>query len=423
MYSYIRHLAQLPSGVIRFVATETTLGIGIGMLNMILNLHLLAIGLDPQDIGEITSAGTLTMGLVSFPSGYLVSKFGRKRMLVFGLALMALAYAGFGLGHGKWGMLVAQLGWSAGLTFLVTSEIQLLFQYCPDKRQETQAYALLFAVFTLFTGIGTLLGGYLPKWLGGASSVYQYTFYAGAVFIALGAFLRGVLLPGASDMRPQPEEEKVVLTQSLAIAAGRTGSFSRLLKLSVSIFLIGFTFNMANPYLNVIVQYRFGWADEQVSLLLSGVGVALFFGSLLMPLVIDRFGMRKAFAYAFAVNALLVFALAAPIGAAAFSAVLLLRGGCFTLLTNMIDSETMSAIDESERNRFAGMRTVFRSVGSALAAYAGGAVLEAKNTGLPFALTGISLLLGWAWFLAAALPSMRRKERAPQPGTGADMSA
>jgi DHA1 family multidrug resistance protein-like MFS transporter len=397
---------RLPAGVIRFVATETMLGIGIGVLNLILNLHMLAIGLDPRDIGEITSVGTLTMGLVSFPSGTLVTRFGRKTMLVAGLGLMAAAYAGFGLGHGKLDMLLAQAGWSTGLTFLVTSEIQLLFQYCADTRQERQAYSLLFAVFTLFTGIGTLCGGFLPRWLGGVSSVYQYTFYVGAAFIALGALLRGLLLPASGAKResePQPPQR--------AKASGGSGSLRRLLALSVSIFLTGFAFNMAGPYLNVIIQYRYGWSDERVSLLLCGVGVSLFIGSLLMPLVLERFGSRKAFALMFAVNVLLVFILALPIGAAAFSGVLVLRGGCFTMLSNMIDSETMSAIEEQERNRFAGLRTVFRSAGSSLAAYAGGAVLEARETELPFALTGLSLLLGWVWFGAVALPSMRRQEQ------------
>lgn len=407
MNTYLRGLAQLPPAVMRFVATETMLGIGIGVLNLILNLHWLAIGLGPQQIGEITSAGTIAMGLVSFPSGYLVSKFGRKTMLVAGIALMAVAYAGFGFGHSQMEMLAAQLGWSTGLTFLVTSEIQLLFQYCTDKRQETQAYALLFAVFTLFTGIGTLIGGFLPRWLGGATSVYQYTFYAGAAFIALGALLRALLLPAAAAEKTQPAAEPAAHINS-TVASGST---RRLLTLSVSIFLIGFTFNMAGPFLNVIIQYRYGWTDEQVSLLLSGVGVALFCGSLFMPVVLERLGSRKAFAAMFAANVLLVFVLALPIGAAAFSALLVLRGGFFMLLNNMIESETMSVVDERERNRFAGMRNVFRSAGSALSAFIGGAVLEAKNTELPFALTGLSLLLGWIWLVAVALPTMRHKER------------
>jgi DHA1 family multidrug resistance protein-like MFS transporter len=68
MVAYLRGFAALPGGAVRFIATETLLGIGIGILNLILNLHWLAIGLDPQDIGEITSAGTIAMGLASFPS-------------------------------------------------------------------------------------------------------------------------------------------------------------------------------------------------------------------------------------------------------------------------------------------------------------------------------------------------------------------
>jgi MFS transporter, DHA1 family, multidrug resistance protein len=302
--------------------------------------------------------------------------------------------------------------WSLGMAFLVTSEIQLLFEYCREKRQETQAYASLFAVFTLFTGIGTLIGGYLPGRLGGISSTYQYSFFVGTACIAVCAMLRALLLPAGSRLR-------ISLTPTIGMrkVVGQRPNITlrKLLLLSVSIFLLGFTFTVAGPYLNVIIQYRFAWPDERVSLLLSVTGAALFVGSLLMPLMLERFGAARAFAILFALNAALAFILGLPIGVGLFAGVLVLRGGLFTLLNNMIDSETMSAVAEQDRNRFAGLRSVFRSAGSALAAYIGGTVLEARDTLLPFLLTCAGLLLGWAWLWWVGLPIMRER-RKPEGG-------
>ncbi|MFC0215655.1 MFS transporter [Paenibacillus chartarius] len=402
--STFRAVLALPDGVLRFIGTEMLLGIGIGILTMIQNLHMLALHIDPQQIGMITSAGTLAAGLVGLPAGMLVTRLGRKRMLTAGMLLMGAATAGFGLGFTQLHMLLAMLTWSVGLTFLVTSEIQLLFQYCSEKKQETLAYSMLFAVFTLFTGVGTLLGGYLPGLLGGMTTLYQNTFYLGAACIAAGAVLRAILLPVDKPAKRPPPERSTYVSANPPL---RRSSPVKLLILSGSVFLFSFSFNIAGPYANVIVQYRYGWSDEQVSLLLSANGFALFIGSLLMPMLLERLGPAKAFDAVFALNVLFSFALGIPLGAYWFAAVLVVRGGCFTLLNNMIESETMSAVPEAERNRFAALRSVFRAGGGALAAYVGGIVLQSRNTLLPYWITAVGLLVTWAWVRWAAMPRMR----------------
>ena len=70
---------------------------------------------------------------------------------------------------------MAQLIVSIGFTLVEITEIQLLFYYSRSKREETQAYSFMFAVFTAFTGVGTLLAGYLPKWIDSSGIGYQNT--------------------------------------------------------------------------------------------------------------------------------------------------------------------------------------------------------------------------------------------------------
>lgn len=88
MWSYTVGLFRdLSPGVKRFIATESLFGIGAGIFNLILNLHLLDLGFSKEDIGRITSLGALTVGLTSLPAGIVVKYIGRKTMLVIGMLL------------------------------------------------------------------------------------------------------------------------------------------------------------------------------------------------------------------------------------------------------------------------------------------------------------------------------------------------
>ncbi|WP_123039753.1 MFS transporter [Cohnella candidum] len=407
MREYWRNWAgDLSPGVRRFIATESLFGIGAGILALILNLHLLELGMNEEQIGQITSLGAIVTGLLSVPAGLLIRFVGRKAMLVIGMLLTGAGIAGFGLATSPAAVAACQFVYSVGLTGIVTSEIQLIFEYCPDKKEERRAYALLFGMFTFFVGVGTLLGGVLPSWLGGYTTAYQYTFFAAAACYALGGGLRGLLLPPSG--KAPAAAAKVIPEQP----SGRRAKYGPILVLCAVIFLSGVLFGLLNPYLNVIVKYRFGWHDEAISILLTLSGFFLFAGSLLVPSMLEKAGIRKSFVLLFAANALFAFLLALAVPAPVFSVLLLLRGGLFSMLSNLLDSEAMSAVREEDRNLFAGWRTIARSAGNALASYATGWILAASDYRLPFLLAGIAFVLGYVLYLRTMEPILVRREAA-----------
>lgn len=411
MRSYIHSMiGDLSPGVRRFIGTESLFGIGAGILALILNLHLLQLGFNEKEIGQITSLGALATGLFSLPAGLLIRVTGRKPMLVLGMAMAALSLIGFGAATSPLEVTACQLAWSIGITAIVTSEIQLIFEYCRDKREETRAYSLLFAVFTLFTGVGTLLGGYLPNWLGGTTTVYQYSFFAAAACFALSSVLRGFLLPASGTASKKTDTAHTSKNKSQSSGdAGEYKPHSVLFVLCAIIFMSGLLFGLLNPYLNVILKYRFELNDGAISLVLTLSGFFLFLGSLLVPYLLEKAGVRKTFGLLFLCNALFAFLLALSVPATLFSVLLLLRGGLFSMLSNLIDSEAMSAVPEADRNLFAGMRTIARSAGNALAAYATGFILAASDYRLPFILTGIMLVLGYGLYIWSAQPILERR--------------
>lgn len=398
MKQYLSDLFHFSRGVRWFVITEALLGTGFGLYALLLNLHLLALGLDEGQIGAVSSFGTICMGIASVPCGLLANRYGRKRLLVLGLVLIASGYGVFAWGTSMPALVVAQFLQAAGMSFLVTTEIQLLYSYSKSQREETQAVSILFAVYTLFTGVGTMGGGYLPGVLGGSSTSYQWTLLLAGGIVLAGGITRLLLLP--PEEMPCKKEKQTAHTdrgqvgkQQLWSKPGRT----------VWIFcgmnvLLGIAVSFIEPFANVIVKFRMDWTDEAVSMLLTANGFVLFLGSFLMPLLLERLGFRRAYRITFAVNLAAVLALAWSMPAGMFSVLMLARGGVFLVINNMILTHTMSVLPEHERNSYAGLRQVTRGIGNSAAVYAAGLMLSDKHYGLPFALSAVFTAAAYLYY-------------------------
>lgn len=421
MITYTANLVRdLSPGVKRFIATESLFGIGAGIFSLILNLHLLALGFSEGVIGQITSLGALTVGVASLPAGLIVKHVGRKQMLVFGITLACISLIVFGWGTTRTEITVAQVIWSLGTTAVVTSEIQLIFQYCRTKKEETSAYSLLFAIFTLFTGVGTMLGGFLPGWLGGATTAYQNSFYVAAGCFALMALLRGLLLPSSNNKHADEDANTQPVAAGVPEKTKKRHAFYFLLILSLLIFTSGFSYGLVSPFLNVILKFRFHMNDGSISTLLAISGVFFFVGSLIIPYVVERWGSRKTFIFTFVSNIVLYALMAIAMPTTMFALLLMLRGTASTMWNNHVDSEAMSAVAEEDRNLFAGMRTVSRSMGNTIASYWAGYILAGDHYSLPFLLTAVAMLAGfliYTWFVQGKLDQRLKQKELAVSGT------
>lgn len=403
MSFYIKDLLQLSMGVRRFLISEAFYGIGIGLYTLVLNLHLLFRGLREDEIGALVSTGILIMGVLAIPVSLLANRTGRKKLLVTGVFFIAAGNVLFAVSDDLLWFYAAQVMVSAGLTLVETTEIQLLFHYCRSRKEEARAFSLMFAVFTAFTGLGTLAAGYISKGLEGSRG-YEVSLLLTGLVLVLHGIIRAFWLPAE---RRVVDEEAATASSSKGISR-LTGPLSSgtLWLFAVFTALLGGCIAMTGSFLNVIVKFRLDWMDDQVSLILAIGAILLFVCSLMTPYVMERFGYNTAIISVFIVNILLFSALYMILPVWLFVGLFLLRGGGVTMLSNLLDSLLMSAFNEKERNLYAGMRSVFRSLGSSGATFVAGLILARQDYRLPFLATaGVLLLCGlyYVWWIRPVL--------------------
>jgi predicted MFS family arabinose efflux permease len=209
------------------------------------------------------------------------------------------------------------------------------------------------------------------------------------------AILRGLFLPCRNNNKLNSAEK--IETKNL------TENFkehlnSKIIILTLYLFLMGMVFSVVIPFQNVIIKFTTGWHDEAVSYVLTANGIILFFASIIMPWLINELGVIRSYYYVYAINIGLAFILYFKMLPIAFVLIFLLRSGSFTLFLNMVDSQTMSAVEEDKRDFFGGARTFLRSIGGAIGSFIAGYVIQRGKSTLPFLITSLVLLISFVYF-------------------------
>ncbi|WP_245412321.1 MFS transporter [Notoacmeibacter ruber] len=111
----------------------------------------------------IVYLATLTVFVV--PAGGLGDRFGRQRVLVFGLVLFSSASAFCGLASNLWLLIAARAAQGVGAAFMMTLTIALVRETIATARVG-QTMGLLGTMSAIGTALGPSMGGLLAGWLG-----------------------------------------------------------------------------------------------------------------------------------------------------------------------------------------------------------------------------------------------------------------
>jgi MFS family permease len=182
-------IRELPSGYWKYLGATGLFGLG-NSTNALLILRAQNIGLSLETTILIYAGFNLCASLASFPSGYLSDHLGRKRMLLAGLAIFVVTYAGFALG----GNLVV-----VGVLFVLYGAFQgtyravgkaLASDLSPGRLRGT-GLGLYSATVGLTALVASVTGGQLWDRLGPPSTFWYGAVLGLAGMVAVAFLVRG----------------------------------------------------------------------------------------------------------------------------------------------------------------------------------------------------------------------------------------
>jgi EmrB/QacA subfamily drug resistance transporter len=119
------------------------------------------LGADIANLQWVVDAYTLAFAGLLLLAGALGDRFGRRRMLLIGLAIFGAASAGAAYSGGVEGLTVARAVMGAGAALIMPATLSLLVSVFEDTRERSMAIGIWAATAGLGVALGPVIGGFL----------------------------------------------------------------------------------------------------------------------------------------------------------------------------------------------------------------------------------------------------------------------
>jgi MFS family permease len=367
-----------------------------GFLSVILGLYLDTIGLSPAAIGWIFTAALAGSAVMTIVITVVADRFGRKLLLIAGAVLMALAGWVFAVtDHPLMLALAAICGTISPSGKDVGPFLSLEQAILPQTTEEKQRTA----VFSSYNLVGSFAGalGALAVGLPAILSLSEMAGYRLLIWSYVGAALLLALLFFCLSPRVEAETK----SRSPARHVGLKRSRGMVAKLAALFALDAFA---GGFIVQSIVAY---WFYLRYSTDLTELG-GIFFGTNLLaamsflaaPSLARRFGLLNTMVFTHLPSNFLILLVPLMPNVEFAVTILLIRHLLSQMDVPTRQSYTMAVVDADERAFSAGILSVARNAGAAVAPAFTGAILAAPALGLPFLLAGGLKIVYDLWIFA-----------------------
>jgi MFS family permease len=341
----------------------------------------LELGVPAAWLGVLSACFAVAPLILAVPSGQAVDRFGERRVMLVGAALVGTAAAKFVLlGGGVTGLVIASVLLGTGHLCSVVGEQALVANATPAGRHDTA-----FGYYTFAASLGQALGPGLILLFGGSRTIPATgVIFACALGIAVALF--GVTLALRSSAR------------SPATAAGEHGGMQTLLRrpgllraLTVSCVVLA-AVDITLVYLPALGAER-GIASGAVGTLLTLRAAASMISRLFLGRLARRFGRRHLLVGSVALSAMGLAVAVVPMPLWALGAVIVVVGLGLGAGQPLTMSWLAEATPAGLRGRAMSLRLTGNRVGQVVVPSAAGLLAAGTGVGGVLALTAASLAL------------------------------
>jgi EmrB/QacA subfamily drug resistance transporter len=190
--------------VVALVIVATTLtGVGISIMSVAYPVIVEAFpDSDPADLSWITNAFTIVGAATLIPAGVLADRWGRRQMVLGGVAVFTGGSIVGALAGSPWLLVVARVIQSLGASAFIPASAALLMAAFPPHRTAA-AVGVWAAAGGVSSAVGPALGGLVID-QGGWQWAFWINVPAGLLILAIGPFVFPRTARGASRALPDP---------------------------------------------------------------------------------------------------------------------------------------------------------------------------------------------------------------------------
>lgn len=250
-------------------------GLSFAVVSPVLPLYVEAFGVSYEALGLFFSAYSLTWVLLQLYTGHLADRYGRRRLLLIGLAIYGLAAVGCAQAQSFGQLLAFRIVQGVGLGLLGPALLGLV----AGLRRRERAFALYRTAQVSGEVLGPVLGGYLARYGLGR----PFLLSAGASGLAVGVALLLPAREATEEAAVAASEERIGFLTALRTVFAQPGF--PLLGLGVFLAEMGY---VARGIAVPLVGEKAGLTTEQIGLLMSAYSLAFILSQVPIATLAER---------------------------------------------------------------------------------------------------------------------------------------
>lgn len=362
-------------------------GISNGVYNAILQLYLVGLGYGGQSLGTIFMMNALSSTVLTIPAGIMADRYGKRKMIIIGLASVALSMVVFFLADSV--ELFALSFLLIGVSNATGTVLTPLYSSFFKGDDMDRAFGFYGLINLLAISFGSL-GGFIPPYIVGATGValveaYRLTMMAAAtLFVLQNLFYYysavGVPEKLSADFSLMLKSRRVVLKMcGIGLLASVAG---------------GLLFSLFPFYVN----RKFGVESAALGTLFFAANLAMALCKGVASAVAKRVGGLKSITLGLALSA--VFLMLMPLSSSftVLTVLYILRSGTRFMSDPLLASIFMRSISEDEKSTANSIRMISLNGGGIVAPVLGGTMMEQMGLDSPVYIGGALTLVSAALY-------------------------
>lgn len=277
-----------------FMLANVLIQIGMGVFMVMYNLYIKELGMPETVNGQVISMTALASAIALIPAGFLSDKYGRKWIIIGGVALGAatLFYRSFAAAETP--LVYAAFFTGLFMAFIQVSGVPFLAENS-NSAERVHLFSIYFALMTVANVIGSLLGGVvsdtLQLFLATAPvEAIRWSLLFGAALFAMG-LLPLLRLNSESSAKTKKMEAHIEIHPA---DVDLKKNLSVIFHFSFASLLVGIGSGLVVPYLNLYFSNRFEASNAYIGLILSLGSAMTAVAMLIGPLLVRKAGKVKA---------------------------------------------------------------------------------------------------------------------------------
>ncbi len=362
---------------------------GIGIVDPILPTIAEQIGANNWQVEMLFTAYILTMAIMMIPAGIFASRFGDKRMMVFGLFIVTVFALLCALSNGIASLSIFRAGWGFGNSMFFATAMTLLIALSKDPQKAVGYYE---AAIGLGMAGGPLVGGVL----GGYS--WRFPFFATSILI-LAAFC--LVLFFVFEPNGKQKRKPVGMNELKGLF-----SFKPFLTSALAAMLYYYGFFVVLAYTPLII----GLNAIQIGFVFFGWGLMLAYGSAILSHQLEKkFQPKKILPYSLLIFALLL-ALLFVVPTTPLLITVVIVSGLASGLNNALFTSYVMEVSPYERSITSGGYNFLRWLGAAIAPVLSGLIGQGVSAHAPFLVAAVLSVGGIGLMLIKPKPATLETE-------------